>query len=93
MPLFKLPFEEKRPISVPFAGHAQPLAERVTGCTGVLATGLLGAGTDGLTNGGWLGTGVAIGVDGAGRGGAGGAAGRAVTARGAPPLKRMVCPG
>ena len=48
MPLFKLPFEEKRPIKAPFAGHAQPVAERLTGITvagddPVLAAGLAGA--------------------------------------------------
>ncbi|SDG91792.1 hypothetical protein SAMN05216603_104249 [Pseudomonas benzenivorans] len=37
MPLFKLPFEEKRPITAPLDGHAQPDAERATGCTDVAA--------------------------------------------------------
>ena len=41
MPLFKLPFEEKRPITAPLDGHAQPEAERGTDCTGVVAGGVL----------------------------------------------------
>src|SRR5690606_23642233 len=86
MPLFKLPFEENRPIICPFAGQAQPLAERATGLVGVVAWG----GTCGaLTMGGGVGTGVATtGV--AGRGAGGGLAGRVLTTvRGALPSKRM----
>ncbi len=33
---------------VPFAGHAQPLAERATGVTGVLAGGAAGGGLAGV---------------------------------------------
>ncbi len=89
MPLFKLPFEENRPITVPPAGHAQPLAERATGVTGVVAAGVFGAGTLGLFNGGGVGTGVVTttgGFEGVG-------VGRAVTVLGGCPPKRIVCPG
>lgn len=94
MPLFKLPFEEKRPITAPFAGQAQPLAERVTGLTGVFAAGGVAAGTLGLVNGGGMGTGVVTTGDDVLVGGAGAGVGRAVTARvWALRLKRIVCPG
>ena len=46
MPLFKLPFEEKRPIIAPPAGHAQPVEERGTLCTGVVA-GVAATGVEG----------------------------------------------
>ncbi|EXF44295.1 hypothetical protein BAY1663_03284 [Pseudomonas sp. BAY1663] len=78
---------------VPFAGHAQPLAERVTGVTGVVA-GWLGA----VLMLGCRGTGVATttGVEGAGFGAAGaGATGRgAVATEGAArPSKLIRWPG
>lgn len=93
MPLFKLPFEENRPITVPPVGQAQPLAERATGWTLVLATGGFAAGSLGLVKGGGIGTGVVT-TDGLVSGLGGGAVvGRAVTARDAWPLKRIVCPG
>lgn len=93
MPLFKLPFEENLPITVPPVGQAQPLAERATGLTGVVATGALGAGTLGLISGGGMGTGVATTGGLAFGDGDEDGVGRVVTARGACPLKRIVCPG
>lgn len=93
MPLFKLPFEEKRPITVPPAGQAQPLAERVTGLIGVFGAAGLGAATVGRVKGGGVGTGFVTmgGVLGADAGGA--VSGRVATARGTWPLKRIVWPG
>lgn len=77
----------------PPAGHAQPLAERETGVIGVLDAGGLAAGALGLVKGGGVGTGLVttVGVFGVVTGG--GATGRAATARGTWPLKRIVWPG
>jgi len=76
---------------VPFAGHAQPLAERVTGVTGVRA-GWLTAGLGCVVIAGWRGTGLATttGVDGAElEEGLGTGCGVAAAVRVAPPLKRI----
>lgn len=75
----------------PFAGHAQPLAERDTGVTGVVACGLAwGA----LVMGGGAGTGVATtGALARGAGTGDGLAGRVATLRGALPLNWMRWPG
>jgi len=78
MPLFKLPFEEKRPITAPPAGQAQPLAERATDLTGVFAAGGVTAGTLGLVSGGAMGTGVVTTDADVLAGGAGAGVGRAV---------------
>ncbi|GGJ81729.1 hypothetical protein GCM10009304_04520 [Pseudomonas matsuisoli] len=98
MPLFKLPFDENRPINCPFEGQPQPAEDTVTFWTGVLA----GALTVGLGAG--AGAGVLDAPD-----VMGGGVGRATTTgvlltagrtvRGAvatvlaPLPKRIVCPG
>lgn len=76
---------------VPFAGHAQPLAERATGLIAVVAGGAVcGA----LVMGGGVGTGVATtGAEGRGAGAGVGLAGLVATARGALPAKRICWPG
>ena len=76
---------------VPFAGHAQPLAERATGLIAVAAGGAV-CGV--LVMGGGVGTGVATtGVEGRGAGAGGGLAGLVATTGGALPAKRMRWPG
>lgn len=65
MPLFKLPFEEYREISVPLVGQAQPAEVLATSTVGVVAGGAVtGGGVAGTlcVTGGEVGAGVATGV-------------------------------
>ncbi len=80
---------------VPFVGHAQPLAERVTGVTGVRA-GWLAGGVGWVVIAGWRGTGLVTttGVDGAGvEEGLGAGCAATAAVRADPPLKRICWPG
>ncbi len=78
-------------MTVPPAGHAQPLAERVTALIGMLGAGGLAAGKVGRVKGGGVGTGLVTMVGVLVTGGLGRGAERA--ARGTWPLNRIVCPG
>lgn len=80
---------------VPFAGHAQPLAERATGVTGVRA-GWLAGGAGCVVIAGWRGTGLATTTGGDGAGleeGLGVGCGLVAAVRVELPLKRIFCPG